>query len=51
MDILTISLMTVALVCALLAFVVYRANSRNAEALVKMSADKSAAENELQIIP
>ena len=50
MDILTISLMTVALVCALLAFVAYRANSRNAEALVKMSADKSAAENELQII-
>ena len=50
MDILTISLMTVALVCALLAFVAYRANFRNAEALVKMSADKSAAENELQII-
>lgn len=50
MDILTISLMTVALVCALLAFIVYRANSRNAEALVKMSADKSAAESELQMI-
>lgn len=50
MDILTISLMTVALVCALLAFVVYRSNSRNAEALVKMSADKSTAESELQIV-
>ena len=50
MDILTISLMTVALVCALLAFIAYRSNSRNAEALVKMSADKSAAENEVQII-
>ena len=50
MDILTISLMTVTLVCALLAFVAYRANSRNAEALVKMSADKSTAESELQIV-
>ena len=50
MDILTISLMAVALVCALLAFIVYRANSRNAEALVKMSADKSTAESELQVI-
>ena len=50
MDILTIMLMAVALVCALLAFIVYRANSRNAEALVKMSADKSTAESELQII-
>ena len=50
MDILTIMLMAVALVCALLAFIVYRANSRNAEALVKMSADKSTAETELQII-
>ena len=50
MDLLTIGLVVVALVLALLAFVAYRANSRNAEALVKMSADKSAAENELQII-
>ena len=50
MDILTIMLMAVTLVCALLAFIVYRANSRNAEALVKMSADKSTAESELQII-
>ena len=45
MDILTIMLMAVALVCALLGFIVNRANSRNAEALVKMSADKSTAES------
>ena len=50
MDILAIILMAVALICALLAFIVYRANSRNAEALVKMSADKSTAESELQIV-
>ena len=50
MDILTIVLMAVALVFALLAFIAYKANARNAEALVKMSADKSTAETELQMI-
>ena len=50
MDLLTIGLIIVALVLALLAFVAYRANSRSAEALVKMSADKSTAESELQIV-
>ena len=50
MDILTIVLIAIALAFALLAFVAYRTNSRNAEALVKMSADKSTAESELQIV-
>ena len=50
MDLLTIVLVVVALVLALLAFIAYRTNSRNTEALVKMSADKSAAESELQIV-
>ena len=50
MDILTIVLMAVTLVFALLAFIAYKANARNAEALVKMSADKSTAETELQMI-
>ena len=50
MDLLTIVLVAVALVFALLAFIAYRTNSRNAEALVKMSADKSTAESELQIV-
>ena len=49
MDILTIVLIAVALVFALLAFITYRANSRSAEALVKMSADKSTAESQLQV--
>ena len=50
MDLLTIGLVVVALVSTLLAFVAYRTNSRNAEALAQMSADKSTAETELQII-
>ena len=50
MDILTIVSMAVTLVFALLAFIAYKANARNAEALVKMSADKSTAEAELQMI-
>ena len=50
MDLLTIVLMVAVLGFALLAFIVYRANSRNAGALVKMSADKSAAEGELKMI-
>ena len=47
---LTILLGIVTLGFAALAFVAYRSNSRNAEALVKMSADKSTAESELQIV-
>lgn len=50
MDLLTIGLVVIALVFALFAFMVYRANAHNAEALVKMSADKSAAESELQTV-
>ena len=50
MDILTIVLIAVALVFALLAFITYRANSRSAEALVKMSGDKSTVESELQTV-